>query len=250
MSIINTFDDKSEEIIKPSNIAQKIEYFPETVLVTFKQKIIDIAMNLFSTEIIDNMYLGSVVPIYKLEYQSSKIGLYRTIIGGPASVGLLEEIIAKGANKILFFGPCGSLDKNLSAGYLIVPTAAYRDEGTSYHYMPAGDYVEVKTSDRLGSILNELGIPFIYGKTWTTDAFYRETRNNMEARKKEGCITVDMECASVMAAGQFRGVEIFQFLYAADSLYGDSWDPRTLGKVPQSDNERYLRIALEIAERL
>ena len=45
-------------------------------------------------------------------------------------------------------------------------------------------------------------LPYILGKVWTTDGFYRETRNNMEKRRAEGCIAVDMECASVMAAAQ------------------------------------------------
>ena len=85
---------------------------------------------------------------------------------------------------------------------------------------------------------------------WTTDGFYRETRNNMEQRKADGCIAVDMECASVMAVARFRGVPVYQFLYAEDSLDGGSWDPRTLGKLPRSDHEKYLRIALEAASRL
>ena len=72
----------------------------------------------------------------------------------------------------------------------------------------------------------------------------------MEARKKDGGIAVEMECASVMAAGRFRGVEVYQYLYAKDNLDGDTWDPRTLGKTPMSENERYLLTTLEIAKRI
>ena len=68
--------------------------------------------------------------------------------------------------------------------------------------------------------------------------------------RAEGCIAVDMECASVMAAGQFRGAEIYQFLYADDCLDGEAWDPRTLGARPDSMHAEYLRLALEIAMRL
>ena len=93
-------------------------------------------------------------------------------------------------------------------------------------------------------------IPYVFGKTWTTDAFYRETKNNIEARKKDGCITVEMECASVMAASQFRKIAAFQFLYAEDSLDGDVWDSRTMGKIPHSAIEKYLKIALEVAIRI
>jgi len=250
MGIINAFDNTSEEILKPSYLSPKVRGFPETVVVTFKQKIIDIATALYGKNIISEMHAGIAIPIYSLDYNDKNMAIYLTWLGGPASVGLLEEIIAKGAKKIVFFGSCGTLDKSLAAGHLIVPTSAYRDEGTSYHYAPASDYIEVKTAARLAEILTEMDIPFICGKTWTTDAFYRETRNKMEQRKKDGCITVEMECASIMAASQYRGIELYQYLYAEDNLDSDLWDSRTMGKVPQSANEQYLRIALEIASRV
>lgn len=99
-------------------------------------------------------------------------------------------------------------------------------------------------------IVEELHLPCVSSRVWTTDAFYRETRSNMKKRKADGCIAVDMECASVMAAGQFRGVPVYQFFYADDCLDGEKWDPRTLGARPASSHEKYLRIALEIAARL
>jgi uridine phosphorylase len=128
--------------------------------------------------------------------------------------------------------------------------AAYRDEGTSYHYLPVSDYVEIATADKLAEILSQLNIPYVKGRTWTTDAFYRETRKNMTARKKDGCIAVEMECASIMAVSQFRKKEVYQYLYAEDNLDGEAWDARTMGKAPKSAIEKYLRIALEIAARI
>ena len=142
------------------------------------------------------------------------------------------------------------LDSALVAGHFILPTAAYRDEGVSYHYLPVGDYVDIPTVERLGEIFDGLNLPYVKGRVWTTDAFYRETRNNMAKRKADGCVAVDMECASAMAVGQFRGAEVYQFLYAEDSLDGDAWDRRTMGAVPASSYEKYLRVALEAASRL
>ena len=113
-----------------------------------------------------------------------------------------------------------------------------------------GDFVEVPTAGRLGELLDEIGVPYVYGRTWTTDAIYRETRKNAELHREQGCLTVEMECASVMAVAKFRGAEVYQFLYAADSLCGSKWDPRILGKLPAREKERYLRIALEVASRL
>lgn len=251
MSIIHAFDNNSEEIIKPSYFAEPIEGFPKTIIVTFRPEIVNILKATFETEEIGSMEAaGVLLPDYHFQYRGHNLGLYMTTIGGPAAVGLMEEAAAKGAETFLFFGACGVLDKNLAAGRFIIPNAAYRDEGTSYHYMPPGDYVEIPTAKRLGEIFDELHLPYISGKIWTTDAFYRETRDNAEKRRKEGCIAVDMECASIMAAGQFRNIPVYQFVYAEDCLNGAEWDARTLGAVPESDYEKYLRIALETAIRL
>ena len=62
------------------------------------------------------------------------------------AIARAKEIIAKGGKNILYFGSCGSLDKSVTSGNVIVPTHAYRDEGTSYHYAPASDFIEIKTA--------------------------------------------------------------------------------------------------------
>ena len=250
MSIIHTFDSESQEIIDPKAAIQKIEGFPETVVAVWSQKFADCLSRLFTPEQISFMIAGSVVPIYRVQYNGKWLGFYQSPIGGPTSAALLEEIIAKGGKNILFFGSCGSLNKEITSGNLIVPTAAYRDEGTSYHYAPAADYIEVRTADALSAIFDELKIAYQKGKIWTTDSFYRETVKNMEARKQDGCIAVEMECASVMACGQFRGINVYEFLYAADCLDGNTWDTRILGNMPTDLRERILRVALETAVRL
>ena len=56
----------------------------------------------------------------------------------------------------IFFGSCGVLDERLTEGHIIVPTEAYRDEGTSYHYMPAGDYVRITNAEKVAEILSDM----------------------------------------------------------------------------------------------
>lgn len=250
MSILDTFDDESGAVISPEQVVKPVENFPETVLVTFQHKIFDRFLQMEDAVQISEVHSGRLIPVYAAVYRGRRIAFYHTLLGGAASGALLEEIIAKGGKKFLFFGSCGTLEKTISAGHYIIPTAAYRDEGTSYHYAPPGDYIEVKTAARLSALFDEIGIPYVRAKTWTTDAFYRETINNMAARKKEGCIAVEMECASIMSVGQFRQVDVYQFLYAADSLDGNQWDSRILGRMPDDMRETHLRIALELASRL
>lgn len=250
MSIINAFDPISEEIISPREAVEKIDDFPETVIAGFSRKFEELFIKSFAPEQISTMVAGVVVPVYRFSYRGKTLAYYHTLLGGPASAALLEEIIAKGGKKILFFGSCGSLDKSVTVGNIILPTEAYRDEGTSYHYVPAGDFIEIKTAHRLAGIFDELGLSYRKVRTWTTDSFYRETRANLEDRRSRGCSVVEMECASVMAVGQFRGVEVSQFLYTTDCLDGQTWDTGMLGKMPDDFRQRILTIALETAIRL
>jgi len=254
MSIEKTFDVLSEEIIKPSDIYDRIEdnveNLPEIAVATFGGGFVDTIKNKPDFEIITDIGSSSsdVGSTYAITHKNKRIALYQTPVGGPGAVMRLETMIAWGVKKFVCFGACGVLDKNITEGNFIVPTKAYRDDGTSYHYAEAGDYIEVKTADKLSDIMTELKLPYVKGRTWTTDAFFRETRNNMQKRKNEGCLTVEMECASIMAAGQFRGADVYQFLYAADNLDASEWEMRSLGSETElGAYEKYLLIALDIA---
>lgn len=242
--------DGGEELLRPAHLAQPVEGFPKTVLVTFQRKVVEALQRRFPVETVSTVNACVKIPIYRFSYQGQTLGLFMSTIGGPATVGILEEVWVKGAEKVLLFGTCGGLDEALTAGHLIVPTAAYRDEGTSFHYLPPSDYVEIPTADRLAAIFEELGLPYVKSKTWTTDAIYRETPGKAAERHAEGCGAVEMECASVMAVAQFRGKEVYQFLYTADSLAGGEWERGLLGQTPESEYERYLSVALETAIRL
>ena len=251
MSIIDTFDLYGEEIIKAKNNISLIENFPKTVIVVFSSGFYNLVLDKYSTSKIGSLNAGgNELPIYQFEHKGVQLGFFHTMLGGAGAAALLEEIIALGAEKILYFGSCGALDKEIAEGHLLVPTAAYRDEGVSYHYAKAADYLEIETAEKLMRILDDMHVPYHKTKTWTTDAFYRETERNMEKRKVEGCGVVEMECACIMAVGQFRKKEVYQFLYAADCLSGKDWDKRILGNMPETLRERILLVAIEVAIRL
>ena len=98
-------------------------------------------------------------------------------VGAPASVGMLEDVFMMGVEKVVVFGTCGVLDKSIEDCSIIIPNLAVRDEGTSYHYAPAADEIEVNEAymDVFTEMLDELHVNYTVGKTWTTDAIYRET---------------------------------------------------------------------------
>jgi uridine phosphorylase len=120
------------------------------------------------------------------------------------------------------------LDSNIAVGHIIVRTSADRDEGTSYHYLPPGREVAASeaATQTVMRTLDAHGVPYTSGKTWTTDAIYRETPEKIALRRGEGCIAVEMEAAAFFAVAQFRGVEMAQILYGGDDVGGEIWAGR------------------------
>ena len=137
-------------------------------------------------------------------------------------------MIAHGCHKFIVCGGCGVLEKEIAVGHLIVVSGAVRDEGTSYHYLPPSREVTANPQGvaALETALKQKGLPYLTGKTWTTDAPYRETSAKVALRKNEGCLTVEMEAASLMAVAEFRKVILGQVLYGGDDLSGEEWSDR------------------------
>lgn len=92
---------------------------------------------------------------------------------------------------------------------------------------------------------------YVKGKIWATDGAYRETEGNMEKRKKEGCIAVEMQCAGVQAVCDFRDLEYYNFLISGDLLDSQEWDRRILGNGEERNHHlESFYIALELALRV
>lgn len=71
-------------------------------------------------------------------------------------MGSIENTISEiKTNKYIVFGGCGCLNKKIIHGQVIIPTeASYRDEGTSYHYAPASDYIKIKNANIVENFIN------------------------------------------------------------------------------------------------
>ena len=245
------FDPDKDAVIRPSMLLQKMDIVEKCVLCFFSEAIEKI-LNEFTHRIVTHLVGEGVnIPVYELEYKDSKLLLLQACIGGPMAAMQIEELTALGCSKFIICGGCGVLQKDISVGNMIIPTVAVRDEGASYHYVkPSREIVaNEKVIKVIEETLIEHKIPYIKGKTWTTDAFYRETPQKVELRKSEGCITVDMEASVYMAVAQYNNVDIGQLLYAGDSLAGDEWDSRGWNSREKA-RELALRLTLDACVKL
>ena len=252
--LLTEFDKDRSAVIEPWMVHKPVENFPETVIAIFSHTLFESMVTLLGgTPIANTKDVDGHWPIYEVTYKGKRFAFCKARLGAPACVGIFEDIIPMGAKRIILLGNCGVLDSTIQDCGIIIPARAIRDEGTSYHYAPAADYIEVnrKYTDTFISVLREFGYLYVTGTTWTTDAFYRETRGKVSRRKEMGAICVEMECAAMQAMCDFRGVEFFQFFYAGDNLDNPTWDPRSLsGTSRLADKEKIALLAFELACRI
>ncbi len=181
-----------------------------------------------------------------LEHHGQNVLLVYPSTGGPASAGDLELLIASGVNKIVAFGTCGAMDKNIPKNTIILPTSAIREEGVSYHYLEPTDEIaqEQNSINAMKTVFIKKGVDYLAGKVWTTDAVYRETVGKKEAFKSKGCLAVDMELASLLAVAKFRAIKFAQFLITDDNIDGVNKNSR------DRNSKELLNLALEIVKLL
>jgi uridine phosphorylase len=222
------YDSTRLAFIEPSQVIQPCDA-PEACVICFFQEVIDQVVAVHQAQrLVENRWEDGPHPIYEIAYRGQRLAFFHPGIGAPLAAALLEEIIGFGCRKFIACGGCGVLQPNLAVGHLILVSGAVRDEGVSYHYLPpAREVIANEAGVRaLTTILRQRGLPYQEGKTWTTDAPYRETPTKIAQRRAEGCLTVEMESAGLMAVAQFRGVTLGQVLYGGDDLSGVAWDNR------------------------
>jgi uridine phosphorylase len=185
-------------------------------------------------------------PFYEMDAGGQRLAVYQPGLTAPFAAGLLEEVICLGSRKFVACGGAGVLVPTIAVGHVVVPTAAVRDEGTSYHYLPPGREVapSAEAVAAIETVLKRREVPYLTGKTWTTDAVYRETPEKVRHRREEGCLTVEMEAAAFFAVAAFRGVTFGQILYGGDDVSGDEWDHRRW-QTREEIRERLFRLAAE-----
>lgn len=213
---------------EPSRVIQPRDV-PEVCVISFFREVIEKVVEEKQAKVaVPNRWEDGPHPIYEIDHHGKRVAFYHPGVGSALSAGLLEEAIAFGCKKFIVVGGAGVLIKSLQVGKLVLVSAALRDEGTSFHYLPPSREVAANPDvlQKMEEQFLQKGLPYLKAKTWTTDAPYRETQEMVDRRSAEGCVTVEMESAALMAVAQYRKVALGQILYAGDDLSGAEWDQR------------------------
>lgn len=180
-------------------------------------------------------------PIYIVKHKGEEVCLCQAPVGAAPATQILDWLIGYGVEEIITGGCCGAL-ADFQENVFIIPYKALRDEGTSYHYMKPSRFVEINkvAMKAIEKSITEHGLQYREVITWSTDGFYRETKDKVAYRKQEGCEVVEMECSALAACAAFRNAVWGCILFTADTLADtENYDERKWG----ADSFRY---ALEL----
>lgn len=225
------FDAEQAAVINPNHEELDLK-LPEKCVFAFLGEYIDVYAGKTDTRQVSHFISATKhYPIYITRYKGEEIVLCQAPVGAAAAVQILDWLISYGVREIISAGSCGALD-SFPEGTFLVPSKALRDEGTSYHYAPPSRFIEI--SERARSAIKETilehGMKYQEVITWSTDGFFRETREKVAYRRLEGCSVVEMECSALAACSAFRGTTFGMIFYTADSLADvEKYDIRSWG---------------------
>ena len=212
------YDDCSAEVIAPDHDLAGIQ-LPEKCLFTFLGDVVHRYAKDNNAEVVEELITVSHnIKIYVL-HEKDDICLVQSTIGAPAAAQVMDSLVSCGCKKVIAVGSCGVL----ASRYIELdeePVAAIEDCFKSHD------------------------LPFVTCTTWTTDEFFRETKDMVKYRLEEGCSVVEMECAALAAVCRKRGAKFGQFLFTADSLANvHEYDARGFGT---DSHEKALLLGLDV----
>ncbi len=131
-----------------------------------------------------------------------------------------EVMCNSGIKNIIRIGTCGALDENIKVGDLVIVDKVIRGDGVTPYYVD-GKFVtqaDKKLTDMLYDVAKATGANVHRGTTWTTDALLRETREIVEAKRKEGAMAVDMVSSTLLTIAQLNRVAAGSILAVSDNV--------------------------------
>lgn len=243
------FDTNKSAVIEPNHEGYNISLPKKAVIAFLYKEVESYASKNKAVKIGNFITCSKNTPIYITTYKGEEIAFCQAPVGSSAVTALMDWLIAYGAKEIIATGSCGTLI-DMEENQFLVPTKALRDEGASYKYMMPSRYAftSKEAVKAIEKTFKSINLPYMEVVTWTTDGFFRETKDMVEYRKNEGCQVVEMECASMCAVAHFRNIVFGQILFTADTLANvDSYQTRDFGI---NSSEKALMLALDAVSRI
>lgn len=187
--------------------------------------------------------------LWVTDLHGRSLGIVPCAVGGPYAVLVAEQLAESGCALLISVTSAGIITPLGTPPYFILIERAWRDEGTSGHYLAPAEwaYLSSDLSNSLRGAFDVLEEPVHRGATWTTDAPLRETRTAIESAAAAGVHAVEMEAASLYAYAEARGRDVACVAHVTNTMAvgGDDFD-----KGDADGTHRILALAAAIIERL
>ncbi len=187
--------------------------------------------------------------LWTTEVNGRQLGIVACAVGAPYAVLVAEQLAESGCSLVISVTSAGSITPLGSAPYFVLIERAWRDEGTSHHYLPPGDWAHLAAplADALDEAFGHLDEPVHHGASWTTDAPFRETPAAIEAAVASGVNAVEMEAAGLYAYAEARGREVVCVAHVTNFMAVDGDD---FEKGEANGTYRILDVVAAVADRL
>lgn len=225
------YDTDETAVIMPTHESRNLNLPPKAVFAFLGKHIDEYAQSHNAVQVGKFVSATKDYPVYVVKHKGEDVCLCQAPVGSAPAAQLMDWLIGYGVREIISGGCCGALS-NFQENVFLVPYKALRDEGTSYHYMKPSRYVEINTTamKAIRKTIVEHGLKYQEVMTWTTDGFYRETKEKVIYRRQEGCEVVEMECAALAACASLRNAIWGCILFTADTLADvENYDERNWG---------------------
>jgi uridine phosphorylase len=158
--------------------------------------------------------------LYVFRHDGHDYGIVGCAVGAAFAVLIAEELFASGCRLLVSITSAGQIAPLQAPPYFVVIERALRDEGTSYHYLPASKYSEanVGLTELSRAALAAAGMSVRVGASWTTDAPFRETEEAIAAAVRAGILAVEMEAAALYAFAKARGRSVVCFAHVTNQM--------------------------------
>jgi uridine phosphorylase len=187
--------------------------------------------------------------LWVTEYGGRELGIVACAVGAPYAVLVAEQLAESGCALLISVTSAGAVTALGVPPYFVLIERAWRDEGTSGHYLPPGEWAELspELSTALHGAFDHLNEPVHRGACWTTDAPFRETAAALASAKAAGVHAVEMEAAALYAYAQATGRRVVCVAHVTNTMavHGDDFE-----KGAANGTHRILAIAAAIADRL
>jgi len=158
--------------------------------------------------------------MWTTSFAGLELGVVPLAVGGPLAVLVAEELAASGARLVISVTSAGQVLPVGIPPYFVLIEQAWRDEGTSLHYQPPGEWSRLQPhlASRLVGAFDGLGEAVITGVSWTTDAPFRETASAIAAARAAGVHAVEMEAAGLYAYAVARQRDVVCVAHVTNTM--------------------------------